>query len=494
MKKHFLKRNYVVPSVMLIFLLLLPPIIWGQNKKLEKEIEAVISKHAPNASVGIVVLDADNGKTLYEHRSQEPFPPASTAKILTAAAMLWAVGPDYQYQTNIKFNQKNLNDGKLNGNLLFQFSGDPAFKTEDLIALINQIKNKGIQEINGNIILDNSRFSGPEYPLGWSRDAVFWYYGSPITSVIVNENALPIHINSNKKLGELVDVTIPNSASIPITLSQNVITVTKEAAETECQISIDMNNQNQLNVTGCWPIDQSMQLKVAIKNPNLYAKDIIQKTLANLGIKHNGQIIIQDASNTSPELKNQEKNNDSQIPDLLASHASPPLKDLITVVLRDSNNLYAESLLKTLGNIVEKQGSFHGGLKALKSTLTKYTPLDFNKLKLQDGSGLSSYDLLTPNQLAQVLYAMHHQPKLEAVFKEALPGAGQGTLNNRFQDNKAAEIRAKTGTVSGVSTLAGYLKNVKHQDRIFVIMSDHHINNQTAKQFENDLVLLFQKF
>ncbi|HXH54829.1 MAG TPA: D-alanyl-D-alanine carboxypeptidase [Gammaproteobacteria bacterium] len=146
-------RMPVKISLFILNVMILCPVY--ATTQMSTEIESFIQRGLPNASVGIVVLEADSGKILFERRAKEPFPPASTTKLFTAAASLLSLGADYQFQTAVKIAKKDLLQNKLNGNLTIQFSGDPTLSTTDLKQLIAGIKTAGIHQINGNIIIDN---------------------------------------------------------------------------------------------------------------------------------------------------------------------------------------------------------------------------------------------------------------------------------------------------------------------------------------------------
>src|SRR5690349_2667937 len=140
------------------------------------EAQSFIQKGLPNASVGVIVLDANTGETLFESRAKEPFPPASTTKLFTTAASLLSLGTNYQFQTAVKIDKKALQKDKLKGNLYVQFSGDPSLTISDLKQLMTDIKTAGIRQISGNIVIDDSRFQAPDYPMGWTWNSMVWYY------------------------------------------------------------------------------------------------------------------------------------------------------------------------------------------------------------------------------------------------------------------------------------------------------------------------------
>ncbi|HXH54827.1 MAG TPA: D-alanyl-D-alanine carboxypeptidase/D-alanyl-D-alanine-endopeptidase [Gammaproteobacteria bacterium] len=331
--------------------------------------------------------------------------------------------------------------------------------------------------------VDNTRFESPDYPMGWTWESNAWYYQSPVTTIILNENKVPITLTSNETLGQKTAVALATHAEESfVTLQSNVVTVTQEESETHCQIEVQMNESNHLNLKGCWPQQtKPMTLKVALKNPLLLAEKIIINALNAEKIILTGKIM-------------RSKANQDLI--TIVSHNSKPLKELLEKVFQDSNNLYSESLTKELGAAHFKRGTFHAGILAMKEILSRPTGIDFTTLRLMGGSGCSEYDLIQPHQLARLLFAMDHDKIVSQDFKNALHISGgkneNSTLYTRFKfpDSKG-RIQAKSGTKSGVSALAGYLTTNQNKKLIFVIMIDHFLDSSSKiKQFEDEFCLL----
>lgn len=470
-------RMHIKIALFILNVMVLSPVYAASQ--MSTEIESFIQQGLPNASIGIVVLEADSGKTLFERHAKEPFPPASTTKLFTAAASLLSLGADYQFQTAIKIAKKDLVQNNLNGNLTIQFSGDPTLSITDLKQLITDIKTAGIHQINGNIIIDNTRFESPDYPMGWTWDSNAWYYQAPVTTIVLNENKVPVTLTSNETLGQKTAVALAaNAEESLVKLDSDVVTVTQAESETHCQIEVQMDESNHLNLKGCWPQQtKPMTLKVALKNPLLLAEKVIMDALNTEKIVLTGKIITGKANQDLITI---------------ASHDSKPLKELLTKVLQDSNNLYSESLTKTMGAVHFKRGTFQTGMLAIKEILSKPTGIDFTTLRLMGGSGCSEYDLIQPYQLGRLLFAMDHDKTVGQDFKDALHVSGSENENStlykrlKFEDSKG-RIQAKSGTKSGVSALAGYLTTNQNKKLIFVIMIDHFVDSsEKVKQFADE--------
>jgi D-alanyl-D-alanine carboxypeptidase/D-alanyl-D-alanine-endopeptidase (penicillin-binding protein 4) len=481
-----------------------------------KQIERLIQKTLPNANVGIVLQDAETGKILYQRRSSEPFPPASNVKLFTAAAALWSLGPDYEFKTEIKIKKNTLKDKKLAGDLYVCFNGDPSLTRADLKQLIGALKSSGIEQIEGNVIIDTSRFQKPNYAAGWSHDSLAWYFAPPMTAVVLDENKVDILVISNSSMDKPAEVKLVSEDSAYIPLRVNLTTVTETKAATECQIHVNMDEKNHLNIGGCWPYQaEPTSLKVALKNPDYLAEQIILTSLQSEKISLSGKVLVETAALVPTDSTSQsiiQPNTGLQNPAhsnpthqnvvqqaaepqdfiVLATHRSKPLKELLKLVLQDSNNLYAESLTKTLGAEQFHQGSFQAGLKAIQ-TILKPTEVDFTDMKIYDGSGVSRYNLITPRQFARLLFALSRDKKNYQDFRNALATFGNsGTLKDREAIEHLGKIQAKTGGLIGVATLSGYLTPKKSQkDIIFVLMIDHIIqDNKVVKDFQNEFCRL----
>lgn len=441
-----------------------------------KQIEELIQITLPNASIGIYCQDADTGKILYERRGQELFPPASTTKLLTAAAALQILGPEYQYKTTLRMNKDQLKDSSLKGNLYVQFSGDPSLTSNDLVQLIQDIKKIGIKHIEGDLVIDNTRFNEPYHALGWNWDSMNWYFAPPITTVILNENAIQLTLDSNKPIGKKAAVSLELDETLKANLKQDLTVVSEKEAESQCQILVNMDDQNKINIGGCWPFKPSPnKIKLALKNPDSLAKQLILETLKSDNIQLSGKILLgRSAPNTTS---------------VIASHVSKPLSELLKPLLQDSNNIYAESMVKTLGFENYQKGTFQLGILAIQNALSKSTGIDFSKLKLVDGSGLSHYNAITPSQLGSLLYFIYHDDKIKTDLTRYLPVAGEcGTLKGRDSLDIKGRVQAKTGSMMGVSALAGYVKTINNRDLIVVVMIDHFMGSlKPIRDFECEL-------
>lgn len=458
-----------------IFLsLILPVCVYA--KPLNAVLDPIIAHRLPNADVGVVVADAKTGKILYDHRGFHAFTPASNAKLLTTTAALLALGPDFRFKTSAWIKKSALKKGRLTSNVWLKFTGDPSFTVSKLNQLISKLKAHGINTIDGNIVIDDSAFKAPNYAPGWVQDDIAWYYAAPITSVILNQNALVYTLAPSQRLGYNAHL-VPESTDQSIKIHDNITTVTEKQADYRCALSINIDRDNTIRATGCWPIsNKAKTVGIALRDPNRYAMSVIHQALKANHITLTGRIV----TGKLPKQANR-----------IAVIKSWPLKDLIKTILKDSNNIYTESLTKTLGATQYGQGNFTSGAQAIKNILKRRAGLNTQQLYLTDGSGLSRYDLVSPRDLVRLLYVIDHNQKLSALIKPALPNAGEdGTLAWRMQAfDTAGHIKAKTGSMRGIVALSGYLTTQHKQELIFSLIVNHIVgSSDEAKAIETDIL------
>lgn len=432
------------------------------------KVTKMIKTNLPESTVGVMLQDAVTGKILYDYHGSKRFTPASTTKLFTAAAALKELGPDYCYETALYYK---------NGKVAIKFSGDPSFKVANLHSLLKKLQEADINLIR-ELWLDDSLFDGPMLGFGWTWDSTSWYHAAPVSAIIIDRNQFGVTLFPATQLGRAVEAKLEQNYPLAITpeLKVNMQGVSVEDSENLCQIMVDVDEQNNVGLSGCWPIGmEPVHLRLAIKNPRLKAQKLILEILAELQIKFNGKIKFGKMPGNLIKV---------------AYHNSEPLHVLLNSILGDSNNLYAESLTKILGAKLYGNGSFKTGSLAVQQILSQFTGIDFSQVRLHDGSGQSRYNLLTPLHLSRLLYTMDHEKVLGPYFRDALALSGvNGTLHSRFAsfDTKAS-IQAKTGTLHGVSALSGYLTTRSNRQLIVTIMINHAMENSAVlKQFENDL-------
>jgi D-alanyl-D-alanine carboxypeptidase/D-alanyl-D-alanine-endopeptidase (penicillin-binding protein 4) len=456
------------PSIIGLSLFLVSQILLADS--LASKIDMAVNKELPNAVVSILVKDAKNGQIIFSRNANKLLSPASNMKLFTAAAALYYWKPEHYFETKLLQNKQDY---------YIHFGGSPSLTTANLSALLAYFKTNNIK-INGNIVLDTSIFKPPYYPNGVSYDDMGWYYAAPTTAIVLNKNAVPYRLTSAKTLGQRATLK-PLKEDHKLNIINEVITVSNEEQAQHCTLHVEIQPNNTLRLYGCVAQSKNLQaVDFALTDPDDLAKQIIRDTLKQNNINFKGQII----QGTTPK--------DAKP---LAALRSAPLSKLITHMLKESDNLYADNLTKQLAYSITKEGSNKQAIFALKDILSHNTQLDMKQIELADGVG-TRYNLATAEQISILLTNIYHNKKLFPLFFNALPQSGvSGTLKDRMKKTPLEKIvYAKTGSMHDISSLSGYLINPNGKPIIFsIIINGINKPASKAKALEEQILTLIDQ-
>jgi D-alanyl-D-alanine carboxypeptidase/D-alanyl-D-alanine-endopeptidase (penicillin-binding protein 4) len=427
--------------------------VYGTNE-LNNSINRALQKVSPNSKIGITIKSMRYGDLLYKRNESTLFVPASTLKVLTAEAALLYLGPEFTFPTRIVTDAKNTGGGTLEGNIYLINSGDPTLTYADLADLISTLKAKNIHTISGNVFIDNTAYDDVTTGPGWLWNDKRFCYAAPISASIINHNCLSFRVNPASRSGSSAKViTDPHTYYANI---QNSV-VTRSGASRTCYVRIDGVHGGTIAISGCLAKGRGgAGVSSVINDVVQYNKSLLNDLLLRNGIEVQGTITTGSAR--SPTLE-------------LARHDSKPLRDLISDMLKMSDNIIAGSIFKKLGEkYYHRPGTWENGATAVEKILAQQAAVDIWRMSLIDGSGLSRYNQVTPMQMLKVLDFTFHNHATNYDFITALPVAGvDGTLKRRMR-NIAWRVRAKTGTMQGVVSLAGYAMSADKEPIAFVIM------------------------
>ena len=409
---------------------------------LQPSIDHMINQVDPKINMGIVVIDLNTGERLYERNASQLFIPASNMKLFSNAAALLAFGPGYRFSTSLSTDAKTLQDGVLKGSLYLYMVGDPSFTSAHIKNMLFALKDKGITEIQGDIVLvSNHQNISPYAPGVVKKDATF-SYGASVAPMILDENRIIVTVNPAYRAHDPAIVELQTNTQSP--QIHNMVTTADKPKG--CGIDFNMEPGNQLNVRGCIGLHQpAFQQGLAVRAPLHYTQEQIKWILSNMHIMLNGQVITGHMPKKSF---------------LLATHKSKPLEQLMADTLKPSDNLYADALfLQTAAKLHGEMLNWTEAQPVIKQFLGQQMNIQMNNAVLIDGSGLSRMDRVTPEQTVQLLHYLHARFAMSYEYISALPIAGQdGTLQRRFTlPLQRGLIRAKTGTMTGVIGLSGYI-------------------------------------
>jgi serine-type D-Ala-D-Ala carboxypeptidase/endopeptidase (penicillin-binding protein 4) len=441
----------MIRSFFLIFLLI-PALSFALD-----DIEQALKPY-PELNVSIQLKDLKTGKEIYSRNPYQLMTPASVTKSFTTYAALKYLTPNFTYKTDIL---------EKDGNLYFKFSGDPTLTKEDLSKLIAKLKKQPIKQV----FIDSSIFDQIYKSDGQPWDDGKFCYAAPVSAIVINKNCFRAIFKPAETIGTLAKLN--SSSTIFANINNNVLT----KKDPTCCPDLVANPDNSYNLNGCINLDsETLFLNVAYQNPELMLKGLIKKLLEEKKLAFSPKI---NFKKTPPNAK------------LIASHTSVPISEIAKKMHKISDNLMADNLLKTIGtNYYKTQGNFKNGTKAMLKILL---PLDLSKTRFKDGSGISRYNLISAKDLVNLFTAAYQDKNIWPSFEASLPiSSTDGTLERRFLDypDLRGKIRAKTGYMGGVNTLAGYI----NQDKVFAIMINGNIEStKIANQLSDSIVAILAK-
>jgi len=438
-----------------------------------------------NAQWGVVIQSLETGEYFYKRNEDKLFMPASNLKLFTTAAGLILLGSDYKYKTNVYMNGK-IDGSVLKGDLVIQGRGDPTisgrfydgniYKVFDDWA--DSLSKLGVDEITGNIIGDDNSFDEVGLGAGWSWDYESEWFAAPSSAISFNDNVVNVYVTVNKE-NHLPQVSIEPVTKYIIILNK-VSTVPSDSI-TSINVYRDMGT-NVVTVYGTIKQNSdTVKTFVTVNNPTQYAMVVLKDVLKKKGITIDGYPIDVDDISLPLDYSKMTK---------LFTQYSPPLKEIIKVINKNSENFFAEQLLKTIGLETKNFGSSENGISS-ENKLFREMGINPEGMNIVDGSGLSRLNLVTPRQIVTILSYMY-KSKYFIPFYNSLPIAGvDGTLGNRMQNSKAqGNIRAKTGFLEGVRSLSGYAYTGDHEPVAFsIIVNNFDVPVKLAENIQ-DLVCL----
>lgn len=427
---------------------------------------------------GMVVQSLSTGKILYERNADLFFLPASNQKLLTSSAILAALGPNWTFTTTLQRAGNLDDDGMLHGNLYLKGSGDPLLASADLDLFADSVKAAGIKKVQGKVVGDDSRFDRKRLGMGWEWDDLPYYYAPEVSGLNLNKNLISLSIDPGRSPGDPLRVT----AAPPEKLVKITVRGRTEAKGKPDTVTVTRDlGTNELFVDGVLPLDVKpgghKTVSVTVENPTHYATAYLAARLKSLGIGVAGG----ETEGVTPTTGTVE----------IARHTGDPLADVLKKMNKPSDNLIAECLLKTLGAEKSKDGvgSWESGSAAAKEWF-KSIGIDPATIVMEDGSGMSRHNYVTPRSYALMLKTMASHP-YGKVFKDSLPVPGvDGTLANRpIGPNARKSCRAKTGYVANVSSLSGYVDTRSGEPLLFVIfMNNHQCPGSVARSIQDKIV------
>jgi D-alanyl-D-alanine carboxypeptidase/D-alanyl-D-alanine-endopeptidase (penicillin-binding protein 4) len=468
-----LNRSYDADSLifgillMLIRLLVVFSVIYSINAT-ASEWQSLHSLLPKGTQFSYMVIDANNKIVLAQHQQATLRTPASLQKLLTATASKLHLGGDFRYQTLLTGSSKKIKNKRYQGDLRLNFVGDPTLTRSDISRLLLSLKKLGVNKIEGDFILNESRFNGYQWSNGQAWNDLGVCYTAPSNAIIVNKNCVLGNLSLNNSDSKKATLYIPNYE--PVVITSDVDVVTKAQREEQfCALEVTRNSQNSYHLWGCMvPKNRPFGLAFSVNDPFLYASKIIDFELQKLGITLIGTVRLESKKVVNDEV--------------LARYQSPKLDELLNTMMKESDNLIADSLFKTLGaSYFQRSGNFRNGAKAVKAILAEHG-IDLENAYLADGSGLSRHNLMSAELFMSVVQFIYKNDlQLDLLSSFSIAGI-DGTLkyHKGVRDKQfTGKVIAKTGSMKGVANLLGLVKS-DYGDRLFVLILNGYNNPKSA--------------
>jgi D-alanyl-D-alanine carboxypeptidase/D-alanyl-D-alanine-endopeptidase (penicillin-binding protein 4) len=427
-------------------------------ERLEQAIESILAdSDVTRGKVGIYAVDMATGNVLYEQGADIAMNPASNTKLITGAAALDAFGPNHTFETLLLAEDVDADgmvaDGVIDGPLYVKGGGDAFLLFEDFMGWAAELRQKGVREITGDIIVDDSIFAGEFLPPAFGQKDEDASYRSPIGAFSVGFNAVSVVVEPAETVGEPPSYRlVPPNEHIEVVNRATTtdgrrrrIHVVSEPIRSSGAESDGVPVGTKFIITGSIGKDarQFRSRRKRIDNPSLFSGAVLVEALEMVGIEVGGRVETGEAPESA---------------EVLVSHSSQPLTYIVLAMNKWSNNFMAEMLLRMLGT-TEGEPSTWEASQAAAMEFLKETGIDTAGIVLKNGSGLYDANRASPRQFVALLrYMKEHQWAPEFTTSLAIAGI-DGTMARRLEDESVrGKVRAKTGTLNEVTALSGYLR------------------------------------
>ena len=466
--------------VLLPFLLTAAP-----AESLRDKIEAALdsSPAAREAFWGVEVVNLANGRTLYRTNAGRFFIPASNTKLFTTALALTRLGPDYRFQTTVRAAAAPDAGGRVAGDVRLIGGGDPMLSGRvapyqtglaagnplaAIESLAEQVYAAGVRRIDGDIVGDDTAYVWAPYPEGWAVEDEVWSDGAPVSALAVNDNVFTLTLRVSGAGGR------PPALSLaPPIEFYSIDNRVRTGPGLENRVFVErLPGSRQLRLWGTLSSDPpaATSLTLAIDDPALYAAQALAEALTRRGVAIAGRAAARH------RFANQGLGAPAGDGVELARRESPPLLELLRIIDKVSQNLHAEMVLREVARTRRGAGSREEALEDERAFLTE-AGVGAGEVHLEDGSGLSHNGLVTPAALVRLLRAMYRGERRTEWISLLPVGGIDGTLNGRFDGRtEARRIHAKTGSLTHVAALSGYIDSRSRGWLAFSIL----VNNYSA--------------
>ncbi|HUP00461.1 MAG TPA: D-alanyl-D-alanine carboxypeptidase/D-alanyl-D-alanine-endopeptidase [Gemmatimonadota bacterium] len=418
-------------------------------------------------SIGVAVYAVERELPLYLHDADIPLVPASNMKLYTTAAALDRLGPDFQYTTSLYAEGPIRPDGTLQGDVILEGRGDPTlsgrFYADSTTYVFDrfaaELRSLGVRRIAGGIVGDASYFDDARVAPGWESTNLLWWYGARTSALSFNDNTVTIEVRPGDWVGAPPRISF-DPHSDRLVMVNSAVTGNRRGGR-----SIGIRRRPDLGgyeIRGRIPIRSGpLRYVVAVEDPPLFALSVFRDRLARAGITVQGGL----------KVRHDWEQRSRRSARLVASQSSPRMIEIVRVINKNSQNFFAEQVLKTLGAIFEDEGSFDEGAEVVRDFLSRMGVSVWG-VRIEDGSGLSRYDSVTARGTAELLVAMADHPWFGEYYESLLIAGEDGDPRRLNAPAARGNVRTKTGTLRGVSSLSGYVTTLDGELLAFSVISN----------------------
>jgi D-alanyl-D-alanine carboxypeptidase/D-alanyl-D-alanine-endopeptidase (penicillin-binding protein 4) len=473
------------------------------DRSIDREIDG---SEFSRARWGVFVMSLRDGRVLYARDADRTFAPASNMKVYTTAVALDSLGADYRWRTSVYAEAEPGKNGTVEGDLTLYGRGAPDLSSNtekeesksSLAQLADELYRRGVRHVRGDVVGDESYFRGDPLGDGWLWNDVQWYFGAEVSALTINDNAVNVAVTPSTKSDETASIKLkPETAYVQIKNDTNTV-----ARGTPATIGVTRGlSDNQVRVWGDFPLGgQVINARLSVHQPALWAATLFREALRARGITVEGVARAVDAREGRKGARV-----DPEHAVELASLTGKTLREIIRSTNKESINLYAELILRTLGKErgaaapgadakkMRTRGDDEAGVAVIRQWLEKHG-ISTDSLALHDGSGLSRLDLVTPEATARLLAAMTQTPNA-GVFRDSLPVAGSdGTLKFRLRSQGSGRIVAKTGTLTYINSLSGYAMTDDDEPLAFSIICNDETNAKPSTKVIDAIAALLTSY
>ena len=425
------------------------------------------------SEVGITVFDLTTGESLFRYQDEKLYRPASTEKIITSVTALSRLGTDYTMDTRLQYTGRIEND-TLKGNLYLVGGFDPEFMDEDLDSLVEAVYRSGIRFIADTLVVDVSMTDSVYWGPGWSWDDVPYSFQPYLSPLMLNRGCVDVTVTPTKK------DSLPDVVCVPASDFYQVDNDAVSHQPDGGKLSITrnwLNHGNLIHVSG-------NVSKTTTKSLSIYtSKDFFLHTFVSR-LREKGVVALATGFAECPQ-------SDSLTTVTPLYTLERPIGEVLKQMMKESDNLCAESMFYHLASqyATKKYVNAEDGTDAINDFIKQELGFNPEHYNIADGSGVSLYNYVSPRLLLEYLKYAYYHPEIFQPFYESLPIAGiDGTLEHRMKKTKAfRNVHAKTGTVTGVSALAGYAKASNGHQLAFVIINQNVMKKNKARAFQDKI-------